>query len=185
MVLAYSRHLFVYPVLRMDQQAWVDAHVAAFEFFGSCPRRVVLDNLRAGVIKPDIYDPKINRAYAELAAHYGVLVDPARVGQPKDKPRIEAVQLYISRSFFAGRDFASLAGHGGRGPALVRPRWQGGGRPEPWRGAHPSRSSMPKRPAPSCPCRWCPSSLPDGAAPRSAPTPMPRSAAPCTRCLIA
>jgi transposase len=90
MVLSYSRHLFVFPVLRMDQQAWVDAHLAAFDFFGSCPARVVLDNLRAGVIKPDIYDPKINRAYAELAEHYGVLVDPARVAKPKDKPRIES-----------------------------------------------------------------------------------------------
>jgi transposase len=107
MVLSYSRHLFVYPVVRMDQQAWVDAHVAAFDFFSSCPRRIVLDNLRAGVIKPDIYDPKINRAYAELAAHYGVLVDPARVAHPKDKPRIESVQKYIRTSFFAGRDFAS------------------------------------------------------------------------------
>jgi transposase len=38
-VLSYSRHLFVFPVVRMDQQAWVDAHVAAFGFFGSCPRR--------------------------------------------------------------------------------------------------------------------------------------------------
>jgi transposase len=108
MVLSYSRHLFVYPVVRMDQQAWVDAHVAAFAFFNSCPRRIVLDNLRAAVIKPDIYDPKINRAYAELAAHYGVLVDPARVARPKDKPRIEAVQKYIRSSFFAGRDFWSL-----------------------------------------------------------------------------
>ncbi|MGA3221031.1 MAG: IS21 family transposase [Acidimicrobiales bacterium] len=112
MVLTYSRHLFVYPVAVMDQQAWVDAHVAALEFFGSSPARVVLDNLRAGVLKPDIYDPKINRAYAELAAHYGLLVDPARVGKPKDKPRIEAVQLYIKRSFFAGREFVSL-------PAMV------------------------------------------------------------------
>jgi transposase len=112
MVLAYSRHLFVYPVLKMDQQAWVDAHIAAFNFYGSVPRRVVLDNLRAGVIKPDIYDPKINRAYAELAEHFGLLVDPARVAHPKDKPRIESVQGYIRRSFFAGRDFASL-------PAMV------------------------------------------------------------------
>jgi transposase len=112
MVLSYSRHLFVYPVLKMDQQAWVDAHVAAFNFFGSCPARVVLDNLRAGVVKPDVYDPKINRAYGELAAHYHVLADPARVRRPKDKPRIEAVQGYIRRSFFAGRDFTSL-------PAMV------------------------------------------------------------------
>ncbi len=108
MVLSYSRHLFVWPTLRMDQQAWVDAHLAGFEFFSGCPRRVVLDNLRAGVVKPDVYDPKINRAYAELAAHYGVLVDPARVAKPKDKPRIEAVQRYIRSSFFAGRDFVSV-----------------------------------------------------------------------------
>jgi transposase len=112
MVLSYSRHLFVYPVVVMDQQAWVDAHIAAFDFFGSCPRRIVLDNLRAGVLKPDVYDPKINRAYAELAEHYGVLVDPARVAHPKDKPRIESVQRYIRASYFAGREFVSV-------PAMV------------------------------------------------------------------
>ena len=112
MVLSFSRYLFVWPTVRMDQQAWVDAHIAAFGFFCSCPRRIVLDNLRAGVLKADVYDPKINRAYAELAAHYGVLIDPARVGKPKDKPRIEAVQRYIRSSFFAGRLFASL-------PAMV------------------------------------------------------------------
>jgi hypothetical protein len=66
------------------------------------------DNLRAGVVKPDVFDPKVNRAYVELAAHYGVLVDPARVARPKDKPRIEGVQRYIRSSFFAGRDYASL-----------------------------------------------------------------------------
>jgi hypothetical protein len=33
-------------------------------------RRLVPDNLKAGVCKPDLYDPKINRGYAELARHY-------------------------------------------------------------------------------------------------------------------
>jgi transposase len=108
MVLSFSRHLFIYPVLVMDQEAWVRAHVEAFEFFAAVPRRVVLDNLRAGVIKPDIYDPKLNRAYSELASHYGCLLDPARVAHPKDKPRIESVQGYIRRSFYTARDFASI-----------------------------------------------------------------------------
>jgi transposase len=85
MVLSYSRHLFVYPTLRMDAASWVSAHVAALEFFSGAARRVVIDNLRNGVIKPDIYDPKFNRAYAELAAFYGLLVDPARAFHPKDK----------------------------------------------------------------------------------------------------
>jgi transposase len=108
MVLSYSRYLFVYPVLVMDQAAWVAAHVAAFEFFGGCPSCVILDNLKAGVIKPDLYDPKLNRAYAELANHYGVLLDPARAFHPKDKPRIESLQKYIRSSFFAAREFTSL-----------------------------------------------------------------------------
>jgi transposase len=109
MVLSHSRHLFVRPVLIMNQAAWVESHVAAFEFFGGCSRRLIPDNLRAGVTKPDLYDPKINRAYGELAAHYGCLVDPARAFKPKDKPRIESVQRYIRTSFFAGRNWPSLA----------------------------------------------------------------------------
>jgi transposase len=109
MVLSYSRHLFVRPTLVMDQAAWVEAHVAAFNYFNGTVRRVVLDNLRTGVIKADIYDPKLNPAYAELADHYRVLLDPARAFKPKDKPRIEAVQAYIRASLFGGRDFPSLA----------------------------------------------------------------------------
>jgi transposase len=49
------------------------------------PARLVPDNVRTGVDKPDLYDPKINRSYAELAAHYETLVDPARAFKPKDK----------------------------------------------------------------------------------------------------
>ncbi len=86
MVLACSRHMFVRPVLSMDARSWVASHVAAFAFFGGVPRRLVPDNLATGVAKADIYDPKVNRAYGELAAHYGCLVDPARVLKPKDYP---------------------------------------------------------------------------------------------------
>jgi transposase len=85
LVLAHSRHLFVRPTLVMDQVEWVAAHVAAAEFFGGLPHRLVLDNLKDGVIKADLYDPLINRAYAEFAHHHGVLLDPARAGKPKDK----------------------------------------------------------------------------------------------------
>jgi transposase len=109
LVLSFCRHMFVRPTFKMDQTEWVAAHVAAAEFFGGLPRRLVPDNLKNGVIKADLYDPKINKAYGEFAHHYGVLIDPARAGKPKDKPRVERPMPYVRDSYFAGRDFAGLA----------------------------------------------------------------------------
>jgi Mu transposase, C-terminal domain/Integrase core domain len=109
MVLACSRHMFVRPVLKMDQAAWTECHVRAFEFFGGVPARLVPDNLKTGVDKPDLYDPKINRSYAELAAHYGCLIDPARAVKPRDKARVERPMPYVRDSFWRGREFTSLA----------------------------------------------------------------------------
>lgn len=109
MVLSHSRHMFVHPVISMDQASWTASHVEAFAFFGGAPARLVPDNLKTGVDKPDLYDPKLNRAYAELAAHYGVLVDPARARKPKDKPRVERQMPYIRDSWWKGREFTSLA----------------------------------------------------------------------------
>jgi transposase len=109
MVLACSRHMFVQPVLSMDQRSWVASHVAAFKFFGGVPARLVPDNLKTGVTKPDLYDPKINRGYAEMAEHYGCLVDPARALKPKDKPRVERPMPYVRDSFWRGRTFDDVA----------------------------------------------------------------------------
>lgn len=108
MVLACSRHMFVRPVLSMDQRSWVACHVAAFEFFAGVPERLVPDNLKTGVVKPDLYDPKINRAYAELAAHYDCLIDPARASKPKDKARVERPMPYVRDSMWRGRDWESV-----------------------------------------------------------------------------
>ena len=108
MVLACSRHMFVRPVLTMDQRAWTECHVEAFAFFGGVPARLVPDNLKTGVDKPDLYDPKLNRSYAELAAHYGCLIDPARALKPRDKARVERPMPYVRDSFWRGREFASL-----------------------------------------------------------------------------
>jgi hypothetical protein len=111
MVLTSSRLMFLRPVLRMDEVSWVEAHVLALEFFEGSPRRIVPDNLKPGVIKPDLYDPLINKAFGEFAAHYGCLVDPARVQKPRDKATVERHVPYARDSFFAGRadEFESLA----------------------------------------------------------------------------
>lgn len=108
MVLAFSRMMFLRPVLSMDEASWVHCHVRAF--LGAGVRRVVPDNLKTGVIKVDLYDPLINRAYAEFARHYGCLIDPARRAKPRDKARVERPVPYARDSFFAKRseEFTTL-----------------------------------------------------------------------------
>jgi transposase len=107
-VLAHSWHLFARAVLRLDQRTWLECHAAAFAFFGAAPRRLVPDNLKSGVVRPDLYDPRLNRGYAELAEHYGCLIDPARAAHPRDKPRVERAMPFVRDAFWRGRAFASL-----------------------------------------------------------------------------
>jgi hypothetical protein len=113
MVLACSRHLFLRPVLTMDQAAWTQSHVEAFAFLDGVPARLVPDNLRTGMERADMYDPLINRSYAELAAHYGVLFDPARADV--------AVRVHQSIGSAAPRGQACVR-HQGTGGRTKRPR---------------------------------------------------------------
>ena len=109
MTLPSSRHLFVDPVFTCDQRSWVASHIAAFDFFGGVPAVIRVDNLKTGVLRPDIYDPQLNRAYGEMAEHLGILIDPCRAGKPKDKPRVERNVPYARDSCWSGRDFSSHA----------------------------------------------------------------------------
>jgi len=108
LILSFSRHMFVRVVTRMDQREWLMCHASAFDFLGGAPKRIVPDNLKTGVIKADLYDPKFNQGYEELAHHYGIIIDPARSGKPKDKARVERVIPYIRDSFWSGRNFTTL-----------------------------------------------------------------------------
>ena len=108
MSLSYSRHRFVRFVFRQDIPTWIDCHIRAFEFFAGVPACVVLDNLKAGVVKPDIYDPIINKAYAELERHYGFVADPAKVASPKLKGKVERNVGVVRRHLLAGRTFRDV-----------------------------------------------------------------------------
>lgn len=108
MTLCYSRHRFVRFVFRMDIANWIDCHIRGFEFFGGVPSNVVLDNLKSAVIKPDIYDPTLNRAYADLERHYGFVADPAKVRSPRLKGKVERVVPVVRQHLLAGREFRDI-----------------------------------------------------------------------------
>lgn len=87
--LSYSRHKFVEFVYKQNQCSFTASHIHMFDYFSGVTLRVLIDNLKNGVIKPDLYDPKLNHTYREMAEHYGCFIDPCRVRHPKDKGKVE------------------------------------------------------------------------------------------------
>jgi len=108
MTLSFSRHRFVRFVFRQDSPTWIDCHIRAFEFFHRVPARVVLDNLKSGVVKPDFYDPRIHFAYADLERHYDFVADPAKVRMPKHKGKVERGVPVVRQHLLAGRKFTDI-----------------------------------------------------------------------------
>jgi transposase len=106
--LRYSRSSFRCVVWKSSQQVWAELHERAFRHFGGCPQYVVLDNLKEGVIKPDLYEPELNPVYAATLKHYGVVADPARVRDPNRKGTVEHAIGHTQATALKGRRFDSI-----------------------------------------------------------------------------
>ncbi len=106
--LRYSRRSFRYVVWKSSQQVWAELHEKAWRYFGGACRYVVLDNLKEGVIKPDLYEPELNPVYAATLAHYEVVADPARVRDPNRKGTVENAIGHTQSTALKGKRFASL-----------------------------------------------------------------------------
>ena len=76
---------------------WIGAHTRAFAALGGAPKLLVPDNTKVAVIKACLYEPQVNRTYAEMAAHYDTAVLPARPRRPRDKAKVEVAVLIIER----------------------------------------------------------------------------------------
>ena len=86
--LPYSGYAYVEAFLSMNQEAWICAHVNAFEYFGGVTRIIQCDNLKTGVVKNTRSEVVLNRSYQEMAAHYNTAIIPCRVRSPKDKGHV-------------------------------------------------------------------------------------------------
>ena len=108
MTLKYSARAFRKVVWKSSKEVWCRLHEEAFRYFGGCPQYVTLDNLKEGVIKPDIYDPQLNELYAAVLEHYRVTADPARVGDSNRKGTVENTVKHTQDTALKGRRFDSI-----------------------------------------------------------------------------
>jgi transposase len=108
MTLGYSRKAVRLLVFRSSSRTWAELHEKAFRRLGGAVRVVVLDNLREGVLVPDIYDPTLNPLYRDVLAHYGAVALPCRVQDPNRKGKVESGIGHTQRTPLKGLRFGSL-----------------------------------------------------------------------------
>ena len=109
MTLSHSRHIYAEVVFDQSSWTWLRLHEWAFSFFGGVPAKIVLDNLKAAIVKAAAHDPLVQRSYRDLAEHYGFIIDPNRPRTPRHKGKVERNIRYIKQNFLPGRVFRDLA----------------------------------------------------------------------------
>ena len=98
-VLGASGYTYVHASMSQSTKDFINSHVNAFYFYGGVPNILVPDNLKAAVISNKKGIVKLNDAYADMARHYGIAIQPARPYKPQDKSKVElgvkAIQRWI------------------------------------------------------------------------------------------
>jgi transposase len=108
-VLVYSRYAFFWPLVQQTVEATIEGLEQAWAFFGGLPVRLILDNFPAAVAGPDALNPRPTRAFVEYSQARGLLLDPARVRSPRDKPHVESGIRFSRERWWKGGHFADLA----------------------------------------------------------------------------
>jgi len=108
LTLGYSRKSVRLLVFQSSSRTWAELHEKAFRRLGGVVRIIVLDNLREGVLVPDIYDPTLNPLYRDMLAHYGAVAMPCRVQHPDRKGKVEAGVGHAQKTPLKGLRFESL-----------------------------------------------------------------------------
>ena len=89
MTLGHSRKSVRLLTFQSSARIWCELHETAFRRLGGVPWTIVLDNLKEGVITPDLFDPTLNPLYRDFLAHHGAVAVPCRVRDPDRKGKVE------------------------------------------------------------------------------------------------
>lgn len=108
-VLSHSRKGYSEAVWRQTAESFIRCLENAFRCFGGVPASVVIDNLKAGVLQADWFDPELNPKLEEFARYYGTVILPTKPAMPRHKGKVEAAVKYAQNNAVAGRTFGSLA----------------------------------------------------------------------------
>ena len=100
--LPYSMYTYVEACPDMKSDTFINAHIHAFEYFQGTAALLIPDNLKTGVTENKKWaDTVVNKAYEEMAEHFGISIVPTRVRKPKDKAAVEGM-VKVACNFIFG-----------------------------------------------------------------------------------
>lgn len=103
--LVFSRYQYVHITRKQDLPALIGGIEDAWEFFGGVTRRLIIDNMKAAVVKSSRYEPVFNRTFLEYSQYQGFIIDPAVARHPQGKATVERQMPYVRENFFKGEEF--------------------------------------------------------------------------------
>jgi transposase len=107
-VLSHSRKGYSEVVWRQTSESFLRCLENAFRYFGGVTATVVIDNLKAGVLQADWYDPELNPKLEEFARYYGTVILPTKPATPRHKGKVESGVKYAQNNAIRARTFESL-----------------------------------------------------------------------------
>ena len=108
MRLSYSRYDYYELVTSQNVATFIRCHINAFEYFGGVPETVKIDNLKAGVLEANFYEPEIQHEYANMLSFYGSGPITCKVRKPEEKGKVEAAIKYVKNNFLKSLDTRDL-----------------------------------------------------------------------------
>jgi len=112
MVLCYSRMMYVEFTVSQTMEHFLGCHQNGFDFFGSVPKRIMIDNLKSAVLRRIVGQaPTFNPKYLDFANHCGFTISACNVGKGNEKGRVENGVGYVKKNLLNGLkipDFSAI-----------------------------------------------------------------------------
>ena len=109
MVLCYSRLLYVEFTLGQGMEQFLSCHQNALAFFGGVPEKIMIDNLKTGVLSHPLGEKAtFHPRYLDFAGHCGFQPVACAVRKANEKGRVENAVGYVKKNFLSGLPIASF-----------------------------------------------------------------------------
>ena len=109
MVLCYSRRMYLEFFVSQTMEHFLAAHEHAFAAFNAVPARIMIDNLKTGVLEHLAgCAPIFNQRYLDYSKHCGFTISACNVASGNEKGRVENGVGYVKKNFLNGLELTDF-----------------------------------------------------------------------------